>query len=220
MSMRYNTAVDGHNIILRMIDQEADVGVVLPPNATGRVRVFNSSGLLAMMYDPNKPVADVIIKYADMSALPMAQLKDPALTVAMAPRSGKWARLERIHLAQHPECEVCGTKEEVVGHHVLPFHLFPQYELDPDNIWSLCNSRFHHITFGHLMLFAAYNPKVREDTAYIRGKIDHRQLARDVAAREAAGEYLVDKDLITKEQVLIRSEAKCDALFAAHPEIQ
>jgi 5-methylcytosine-specific restriction enzyme A len=139
-------------------------------------------------------------------------LKDPTITMPeMAPRSGKWPRLERIHLADHPFCEVCGTKEEVVGHHMLPFHLFPEHELDPDNIISLCNSRLHHILVGHGMNFKDYNPDVKKDAAHLKKMIATR--LSGVPEKQLMGGKL-------KEGIAQESEFLCDSLFLAHPEIQ
>jgi hypothetical protein len=47
-----------------------------------------------------------------------------------------------------------------------PFHLYPQLELDPSNLITLCEikGRDHHLLIGHLDDWESYNPNVRSDT--------------------------------------------------------
>ena len=90
------------------------------------------------------------------------------------PRSPHWATVRKAHLAKEPACAICGTTEEVEVHHVKPFHLFPQEELNPDNLVTLCNSRQHHLLFGHLDNFRSYNLHVREDIKTWTDKIKNR----------------------------------------------
>lgn len=89
-------------------------------------------------------------------------------------RSSSWARVRSVHLLVHPYCEVCGTLENREVHHILPFHLYPQYELVPSNLFTLC--RIHHFGVGHDPDgpgdldpgWAVFNPAVREDSAALR----------------------------------------------------
>ena len=91
-------------------------------------------------------------------------------------RSPKWPALRKAHLEKEPECAVCGHKgsadNELNVHHVLPFHLNPDKELDPSNLVTLC--REHHLTFGHLCEWKSWNKSVREDAAIWRKKIKDR----------------------------------------------
>jgi 5-methylcytosine-specific restriction endonuclease McrA len=50
-------------------------------------------------------------------------------------------------------------------HHKKPFHLFPQLELEPTNLITLCmeSGKDCHIKLGHGDNFKAYNPNVEED---------------------------------------------------------
>src|SRR5436190_1264812 len=93
------------------------------------------------------------------------------------PRSGKWHAVQHAHLAANPGCAVCGkkgTKEKPNQvHHCLPFHLYPHLELEPSNLITLCHD--HHLTFGHLMDYRAFNPDVRKDAAIWREKIKQRK---------------------------------------------
>ena len=82
-------------------------------------------------------------------------------------RSPGWIEARRNHLKQFPTCAACG-KSKLVGlqvHHKKPFHLFPELELDPDNLITLCDDPQCHLLIGHLDYFKSYNPNVVEDAA-------------------------------------------------------
>lgn len=131
-----------------------------------------------------------------------------------APRSGKWPRLAKIHLSLHPYCAVCETKKLCVPHHIKPFHLHPALELDPDNLITLCPP--HHLLFGHLMNWRSVDLQVVEECADWNFRIKNRpmaQISEDLTNLTVAGKAMLAD--IVKEV-----EAKCDALFAAHPEIE
>lgn len=52
-------------------------------------------------------------------------------------------------------------------HHILPYHLYPDLELDLDNLITLCEKPGHdcHFTFGHLHDWYSFNRLVRADAA-------------------------------------------------------
>lgn len=80
-------------------------------------------------------------------------------------RSGQWPRVRRAHLKREPACVACGRADDLEVHHVVPYHLAPDRELDPDNLVTLCASPCH-LVFGHLLDFRQrHNPQVREDAA-------------------------------------------------------
>jgi hypothetical protein len=74
-------------------------------------------------------------------------------------------------VAAHPTCAACGTRGVEV-HHVEPFHVRPDLELDPANLISLC--RADHFCFGHFHRWASWNPDVRADVARYRHELDRR----------------------------------------------
>jgi hypothetical protein len=97
---------------------------------------------------------------------------DPRGTLPDVKRSGKWPKVEREHLSLHPACAVCGRRDRVNAHHVLPYHLWPEHELDPENLITLCVEPHDcHLLFGHLGDFKAYNPTVRADAEIMRYKL-------------------------------------------------
>ena len=70
-------------------------------------------------------------------------------------RSPKWTEVRKQHLEKNPECAICGSIKKVEVHHVKPFHLYPELELEPSNLVSLCESKefsslICHLDFGHL----------------------------------------------------------------------
>lgn len=83
-----------------------------------------------------------------------------------APRSGKWPRVRREHLAREPACIACGRTSDVDVHHVVPFHERPELELDPENLVTLDSPC--HFVFGHCLDWKTSNPRVREDAAAYR----------------------------------------------------
>lgn len=88
------------------------------------------------------------------------------------PRSNEWPALRRKWLKDHPTCEVCGTEDDCVPHHVEPVHLCPSKELDESNLMTLCAP--HHLLVGHLMCFRSINPDARCDAKTWRLKIAER----------------------------------------------
>ncbi len=91
-----------------------------------------------------------------------------------ARRSSKWSKVRKAHLKENPECAVCGKTENTVPHHILPFYLFPDQELNPDNLITLCEKKSHHIQFGHLMYYKSFNLSVKSDAVMWREKIKNR----------------------------------------------
>jgi len=86
-----------------------------------------------------------------------------------APRSPKWRALRRHHLAAHPTCAACGRTRSLQVHHIRPVHLWPDLELDPDNLITLCEGVLRgrcHLHIGHLGHWYRWNPDVAADAAH------------------------------------------------------
>lgn len=93
------------------------------------------------------------------------------------PRSPKWPAARAKHLLAHPVCEVCGHNKDLEVHHIMPYHLKPELELDPKNFITLgvkCPTGNHHFLFGHLGSWQSYNKDVVADAAAWRKKIKER----------------------------------------------
>ena len=90
------------------------------------------------------------------------------------PRSSHWPAVRRAWLAEHPACEVCGSKDSPEAHHVVPFELDHRRELDPTNLITLGRNCGHHLTFGHCGDFKSENFECRSDVAHWKRKYMER----------------------------------------------
>jgi ribosomal protein S27AE len=82
-------------------------------------------------------------------------------------RSHLWQDLEQEFKRNNPVCKACGSSVNLNVHHKKPFHLFPELELDYNNLITLCmdGDKDCHLKLGHGGNFRAYNPNVIEDVA-------------------------------------------------------
>lgn len=90
------------------------------------------------------------------------------------PRSSKWKAVRNNFIKEHGCCAVCGKTENLVVHHKQPFHLFPEKELDPTNLVTLCENDILncHYVIGHLMEWTRYNPDIEEDIWIWKNKLN------------------------------------------------
>lgn len=87
-------------------------------------------------------------------------------------RSSHWPKVERDFKSKNPVCAACGSKKKLNVHHVKPFHLYPQLELDENNLITLCMDRNEcHIKLGHGGDWKAYNPNVRKDVDKVHNDV-------------------------------------------------
>jgi 5-methylcytosine-specific restriction endonuclease McrA len=54
-----------------------------------------------------------------------------------ARRHRLWRKIRREHLSRDPRCAVCGGTRKIRVHHIVPFHLAPAMELEPENLMTL-----------------------------------------------------------------------------------
>lgn len=89
------------------------------------------------------------------------------------PRSPLWPKVERAYRKLHPVCECCGSKLRLNVHHKKPFHLYPELELEPTNLITLCMDPLKecHLKIGHGDDFKDYNPNVVEDVTELHSDI-------------------------------------------------
>ncbi len=81
-------------------------------------------------------------------------------------RSRKWPSVRKHFLLTHNFCAYCGGTEKLQVHHIRPFHLHPELELDETNMITLCElpETDHHLHIGHLGNFRSEgNPDVVKD---------------------------------------------------------
>lgn len=93
-------------------------------------------------------------------------------------RDPRWRAVRAKHLADHPTCEACG-EDEVEVHHIVPFDIIPERELDPANLITLCERHGCHFAFGHLYDWDAWNPQVRKDARRQLIRVAHRLTATE-----------------------------------------
>lgn len=99
----------------------------------------------------------------------------PPLTgIAFAPRrprSPRWRAIREAHLLGHPACSACGRDRSVEVHHLKPFHLRPELELDPANLLTLCSSgpagANCHLLVGHAGDWSGWNEHAIRDARRI-----------------------------------------------------
>jgi 5-methylcytosine-specific restriction protein A len=94
----------------------------------------------------------------------------------LKPRSSKWPKVREQHLRSNPVCAVCKGTKKLNVHHIQPFHLHPELELDPANLITLCESKANgvncHLWFGHLGNFKQENPQVKLDAPMWQSKVE------------------------------------------------
>ena len=79
-------------------------------------------------------------------------------------RSSKWAGVRRTVLKANPACACCGSTNFLQVHHMQPFHIKPDLELNPKNLIVLCMSKNEcHLLIGHGNNFKKYNPYIAAD---------------------------------------------------------
>lgn len=87
-------------------------------------------------------------------------------------RSPKWSSVRKEHLIHEPICQACGRKKDLEVHHIIPYHIKPEEELNPSNLITLCSNC--HLLFGHLMDYKSWNENVVEDCNNFSSKIKNR----------------------------------------------
>ena len=86
-------------------------------------------------------------------------------------RSHFWNEVRKEHIKGQPECQVCGKIGKIMSneaHHILPFWKYPNLELDPHNLITLC--RTHHFEWGHFFDFKSYNKDIKEWALSVKNK--------------------------------------------------
>lgn len=83
-------------------------------------------------------------------------------------RSPEWPGVEHKFKSVNPTCAACGGTKLLQVHHVEPFHLHPELELNAANLITLCmGTNECHLKIGHGDNFKDANPNVREDAAAV-----------------------------------------------------
>ena len=92
-------------------------------------------------------------------------------------RSSHWPIVRAAHLRLNPKCAATGDTNDLEVHHVEPYHLRPDLELDPSNLITLTEKSKTlaglnmHFIAGHLCNWSDVNPSVRRVAAFIRKSV-------------------------------------------------
>lgn len=104
-----------------------------------------------------------IFKYLNWSRFVIKKLK----------RSKKWRTFRKGYLKGNPECFACGRNHwlfRITAHHIIPYYIKPELELDQTNLIPLC--RRCHLLFGHLNSWDRVNLGASADISNFRDKIE------------------------------------------------
>lgn len=87
-------------------------------------------------------------------------------------RSSDQSKVRKRFIAKNNKCAACGKKNGLHVHHIQPFQLRPDLELEEFNLIALCAD--HHFHVGHLMDQKSWNEDVENDCIYFFNKIKLR----------------------------------------------
>ena len=87
-------------------------------------------------------------------------------------RSPQWKTVRKNFLTNNSECAVCGGTNDLEAHHIFPFHLHPEEELNPANLITLC--RQHHYEWGHFFSWRSFNKDIVEDAKLFKSRVKNR----------------------------------------------
>jgi len=96
-----------------------------------------------------------------------------SIVYALSGRSSKWPEVRKRHLLKQLVCQACGTKKGLEVHHIVPYGVNPDLELDVNNLITLCD-KYCHFAIGHLMDYKSWNNDVVSDSAKYLAKIENR----------------------------------------------
>jgi len=90
-------------------------------------------------------------------------------------RSRAWKTVRAHYLKANPKCAVCESTKSLEIHHILPFHIAPDKELDPANLMTLCENKKYgincHLLIGHLGNYRRVNLQCQIDVVVWNMKI-------------------------------------------------
>jgi len=102
---------------------------------------------------------------------------DYPIHLAGLKRSAKWPAVRKAHLKKHPRCEFCGNTTNLNVHHLKPFHIHPELELDPGNLATVCEGPTVncHYLFGHFMDWKNFNEDFWKDVERFKPLIKQKK---------------------------------------------
>lgn len=88
----------------------------------------------------------------------------PRTILLLRENSARWKQLRLEHLQKEPECAVCGRRNDLEVHHIIPVSFDQSRQFDPNNLITLCATPCH-FAFGHFFCYHCYNKDVRRMAA-------------------------------------------------------
>lgn len=101
-------------------------------------------------------------------------------------RSSQWDEVRDKFIESNPVCASCGSNKRLNVHHIKPFHLHPDLELEPENLITLCMTLDCHLIIGHGDNFKAYNPDVKTDAEIVKSSDDKKAKLKEIEAHVKA----------------------------------
>lgn len=106
-------------------------------------------------------------------------------------RSPSWRKVRSEHIKQQPFCQACGSKKSLEVHHIEPYHVNPDRELDPANLITLCKTC--HFVFGHLMDYKSWNIEVQTDSNNFLKKVTERPYHEKLSGSTSNDDNIINK---------------------------
>lgn len=115
----------------------------------------------AGLRDVNEINRDIAVAMAQFSVDNFSlDLSAVSAIVATKKRSSRWRSVREQHLKECPRCEACGDDKNLEVHHLKPYHLFPELELEKSNLMTLCchgiGGMNCHLVYGHCGHWSSY----------------------------------------------------------------
>lgn len=110
-----------------------------------------------------------MIDYHDLGIALGAVMESPLMEGK--PRSSQWPTVRAEKLEATPKCEACerGDRTSNQVHHIKPYHLFPELELERSNLLTMCPAC--HFVIGHLGDWRLYDPDVYASSIIHRERV-------------------------------------------------
>ena len=85
-------------------------------------------------------------------------------------RSAHWSAVRNRVVTEAGCCAGCGSTVKLEVHHIKPFHVAPELELEPSNLIVLCETPGMdcHLRLGHGGDWRRVNTNVRDSAALLR----------------------------------------------------
>ena len=89
------------------------------------------------------------------------------------PRSPKWKKVRDSYIEHHNVCECCSSKNKLQVHHIEPFCVAPDKELEYSNLITLCSRC--HLFMGHCGNWRNYNGNLNYWIGMVRHMLQSRK---------------------------------------------